>query len=334
MGSLPLPSISHSQPGPRPTARDEDLREFPKSIATPPKEATSPITSPLSSPTDARSPLGSSCAKENMAHLHKLVEQERAKYDRELRGRQYVQDFLDLEHSLPAPVPATRPKKKPSSLPALARPVSQRRRSLRQNGRGSRNIVVEELSAIPPRRKILHRTPTSPMYSMESEFLSFPYEIGSSGSEEKVKRKKSGELKTPPPRTPFPFSPIRSPGPKRGNTSSSVTLRISDAMRHFKKDKGSSSGLGSNLMSKPKRSLTVPDMGIQREIEGIETPTSSTSQKLGFKAYLPSPQTIQKMDQHIQDAIAKAKMSSDERRREKLKKKIVVVGITDQNPGW
>jgi len=69
---------------------------------------------------------------------------------------------------------------------------------------------------------------------------------------------------------------------------------------------------------------------------GPDTPHPNKST---FKGFFPSVETtMQKGGVHIQEAVTKAKKTvrfktSEQRKRESLKKSIVYVGISDQSPG-
>ena len=72
----------------------------------------------------------------------------------------------------------------------------------------------------------------------------------------------------------------------------------------------------------------------QRASDGPDTPMPD----FGLKSLLPSPELLQKGNEHIQAAVDKAKKglklkSVAEKNRQNLKKQIVVVGIGDQSPG-
>jgi hypothetical protein len=71
------------------------------------------------------------------------------------------------------------------------------------------------------------------------------------------------------------------------------------------------------------------------KLDCIEPPTPNKS---GFTDLLPSAKLLQKGNEHFHEVIGKAKnavhiKTAEEKRREDLKQKIMVVGVTDQTPG-
>jgi len=137
-------------------------------------------------------------------------------------------------------------------------------------------------------------------------------------------RKRNFSTGKHPLKSPFPFSSSRKnsdpEGPER-----KLSKRFSGAMTRFSGGKGSPTK--KNIISNTARSPAGPDTPI---------PTKS-----GFMSILPSTdvsETVHNGNKHLQEVYLKAKRgltikTSGERRRDSLKKKIVVVGITDQSPG-
>jgi hypothetical protein len=144
---------------------------------------------------------------------------------------------------------------------------------------------------------------------------------------EHVTRKRAFSSGKHPLKSPFPFrSPLHrkihsddSPNPKR----SSFACRISDSFKHF-------SGI---------RASPIIDSRIisnhARTGDGLDTPIPTKPGLMGIIS--PTAVFLQKGTLQIQDAMQKAKRaarvrSRDEKRRDKLRKKIVVVGTAEQSP--
>ncbi|KAG0651152.1 hypothetical protein D0Z07_2596 [Hyphodiscus hymeniophilus] len=121
-----------------------------------------------------------------------------------------------------------------------------------------------------------------------------------------------------PMKSPFPFIIKKEPGAEEPEQR--FRHKVSRAMKRL------SGGTKSPMTQ------SVSPSG-EREAGEVDPPTPS-----GLKAFFPSQEIMQKGNEHLQDAVYKARKglrikTADERRREDLKKQIVVVGITDQSPG-
>ncbi|KAM3086753.1 hypothetical protein ACMFMF_000693 [Clarireedia jacksonii] len=114
---------------------------------------------------------------------------------------------------------------------------------------------------------------------------------------------------SPVPPTRTQSSPLPSPDQKhnkRGNSSDSPT---------------STSTIGGKLS------------GALRRVSEPDTPTPKKSSG-GFMGLKGTPDVLQKGNEHFHEVVEKAKLSMNkkEKRRQELKKQIIVVGITDQTP--
>lgn len=121
-----------------------------------------------------------------------------------------------------------------------------------------------------------------------------------------------------PMKSPFPFTTPKDLG---GESEQRFKKRFSGAMKRL-------SG-GRNY----------PEKQANRQRDAGE-PNTLLPSNSGFKRpfFPPAPDILQNAPEHFQDAVEKARKSlkiktADEKRREDLKKQIVVVGITDQSPG-
>ena len=137
----------------------------------------------------------------------------------------------------------------------------------------------------------------------------------------KTKRKKFGSGNHPL-KSPFPFG-LAYENSDPGESGQKFTKRFSGAMRRVS---------GASKFS-PTKKTVIPNS--QRAHDGPDTPLPLKS--LGLVAFIQDD-VIGKGNVHFQEVMAKAKQSltiktTDEKRREGLKKKIVVIGITDQSPG-
>ena len=123
---------------------------------------------------------------------------------------------------------------------------------------------------------------------------------------------------THPMKSPFSFTGEKDT--EGGESEQRFKKKISGAMRRL-----------SGLKNPPENKTVIPNK--EREAGGTDPPVSPA-----FKAFFPSQEAIQKGNDHLQGTVDKAKKSlkiktDDEKRREELKKQIVVVGIIDQSPG-
>jgi hypothetical protein len=219
-------------------------------------------------------------------------------------GSQYRHELTgaDIPNLLPRPL-ALRPKE-------MAKHISLDIKSgLLQKARDSLEWGINELAL----GKTKHcNTPTTPLFDEGNILprkvpppLKPRYKVFGTGNH--------------PLKSPFPFDQQDVP-----ETGSTFGKRLSGAIKHL-------SG-GSSSIS-PKRSVISNGA---RRANGPDTPMPCQS---GFMSFLPSVgTTMQKGGLHFQEVVTKAKKTvhfknDDERKRESLKKSIVVVGISDQSPG-
>jgi hypothetical protein len=261
---------------------------------------------------------------EEVKTLQDLLAEERRRYDQsyenDLRGH-VRNDLAYPEFGSLVPRPLTlRAKANPEHISINSRP------GLLRNARESLEWGLTGRNQInPPGNAKRYRTPTSPMFSMPSGHLILP-EIPQLpiSSQPKWKRFGNGDH---PLKSPFPFPPT--PSHEEEDTVSSpkeskFSKGLSGAMRHLSGGSGKSPSL-------TKRSVMIPNWA--RKADGPDTPILP---KTGFMAFLPTVDV--NMMEKGNELVVKAKKSvkiksGQERRREDLRKKIVVIGITDQSPG-
>jgi hypothetical protein len=127
-----------------------------------------------------------------------------------------------------------------------------------------------------------------------------------------------------PLKSPFPFlfhSTHKSPDSP--NSASALGGKLSGALRRVSGTKTTSSTNKIDTTPNTKRTATDPD---------TPTPKKSSGGFMGLKG---TPDVLQKGNEHFHEVVEKAKLSMNkkEKRRQELKKRIIVVGITDQTPG-
>jgi hypothetical protein len=127
-----------------------------------------------------------------------------------------------------------------------------------------------------------------------------------------------------PLRSPFPFnfhSTHRSPDSP--NSTSALGGKLSGALRRVSGTKTNSPTDKLVTTSNAKRTATDPD---------TPTPKKSIGGFMGLKG---TPDVLQKGNEHFHEVVEKAKLSMNkkEKRRQELKKRIIVVGVMDQTPG-
>jgi hypothetical protein len=108
------------------------------------------------------------------------------------------------------------------------------------------------------------------------------------------------------------------------------------------KDEDSPGGLFSGVMRRRgTESPPIKKTNIQKSAKALDSPDTPTPSKLGFVCLITLAdvtETIQTGNEHLREAVSKAKhklaiKTTSERRRDNRKKKIVVIGLTDQSPG-
>jgi hypothetical protein len=261
---------------------------------------------------------------EEVKTLQKLLAEERRRYDQSYENglRGHVRNDLTYpEFSSLVPRPLTlRAKANPKHISIDSKP------GLLRNARDSLEWGITGPNQFnPPGNAKRYSTPTSPMFSMPSDHLILP-EMPQLSISSQPKRKRFGNGNHPL-KSPFPFPP---PPPYEDEDTvsspkeSKFSKRLSGAMRHL-------SGGSGKSPSPTKRGVMIPNWA--RKADGPDTPILP---KTGFMAFLPTVEVnvIEKGN----ELVAKAKKSvniksGQERRRDDLREKIVVIGITDQSPG-
>ena len=187
--------------------------------------------------------------------------------------------------------------------------------SLLANARDSLNWGIDALTSSNPKHAI-SPSPVPEEWNVSPKGISMP-----APSKPKRKRLGSGNY---PPKSPFPFTPTNEsvepgePGRKFRKGFSGALRRVSGA-------------------SKPSatRKTIIPNS--QRAHDGPDTPMPLKSP--GLMSFMKEEvMSVGNINVHFQEVVAKAKQGmaikgATEKRRESLKKKIVVLGMTDQSPG-
>ena len=221
----------------------------------------------------------------------------------------YDQGLTDVDPELlPNPLAIRTKSKKPENL-------GIENKSLFANARDSMSWGIREITEITPTRSMRS---SRMLENRSSPKMSSPI----------ASKKRNFSSSKHPLKSPFPFySSRKGSNPEELDESrDKLSKRLSGAMRR--------------ISGGPKASLTKREViyNSARVPNGPDTPMPVKS---GFMTLLPSVEigeTIHTRNEHFQEAYTKAKESlkiktSSERRRESMKKKIVVIGITDQSPG-
>ncbi|KAI9053481.1 hypothetical protein LZ554_002437 [Drepanopeziza brunnea f. sp. 'monogermtubi'] len=178
-------------------------------------------------------------------------------------------------------------------------------------------------------------TPVSPMFSMESDHLALGPPLGS-GESPKTRARVWGTGKHPL-KSPFPFSRSHSETPAAGegddeaadtvqspSTPRSFTRRLSNTMKH----------LSPTSPVNKKKAASVPPSSNKyvitngaRRADGPATPLPPKNGLSFAEGLVRGKEVVGKVKKSVGGT------SKEEKRRESLKKRIVVVGITDQSPG-
>jgi hypothetical protein len=140
------------------------------------------------------------------------------------------------------------------------------------------------------------------------------------------KRKRDLSSGKHPVKSSFPFPRTRN-NPESPDAEDGLAKRLSGAMRRLS---------GAKSPTTSRRNVVIHDSA--RAAEGPDTPMPGKS---GFMSGLTSADmsgVLHTGNEHLQEVVAKAKQSlkittAADRRRESLKRKIVVMGITDRSPG-
>ena len=254
-----------------------------------------------------------------LTSLDDLIAQERERYESHVprnRSSKYAQHTQSLTEagldSLVPPPLVLRPKKSrqsrfgegsdddsPSNIFATARDSmvwGLKELTEPKRNRSSTNAPMNSRPTFPPPTK----SPKSPK--------SF-----------KTKRKRNFSSGNHPLKSPFPFSPAHQTQyeiPEAEKQEDSLGKRLSGAFRIF--SGGSKHAIQETVISNAARSPSGPD-------------TPFFPRRPGFMGL----GSTQKGIEHLHEVVDKAKKSfnKQERRREEIKRNIVVIGITDQSPG-
>ncbi|KAF8866573.1 hypothetical protein BDZ45DRAFT_276858 [Acephala macrosclerotiorum] len=240
---------------------------------------------------------------EDIIELQRILVEQQQRYDEEIQKEMAV--FI--------PKPLVIRSKKPKRVSILLSTPS-----ILKNARDSLEWGINELtSPRMPRTKRHNNTPVKARFSMHSGNTT-PEEMPPTPPPKSPRRKKfkkvfgTGEH---PLKSPFPFSgeeedTIASPSESR------FSRRVSGAVK--------SMSIGRRGSQMKKTVITNK----ARKADGPDTPTPVKSSFI---------ETMHKGNEQLHDVIEKTKKSvlksSDEKRREELKKKIHVVGLGDQSPG-
>jgi hypothetical protein len=224
--------------------------------------------------------------------------------DLETQYRKHKLTDADTVNISPKPL-ALRPKNKTKHLSLVIKP------GLLQNARDSLEWGINEVTSITKTKH--YNTPVTPIFEEDLPRRAPPL---------LRPRDKLFGTGNHPLKSPFPFDPPEDV-PETGPGENKFTRRLSGAIKQL-------SGGSPTL---PKRTVISNSA---RRLSGPDTPMPN---KTGFMAFLPFVEMImQRGGVHLQEAVAKAKKkvrfkNSNERKRQRLKKSIVVVGISDQSPG-
>ena len=261
---------------------------------------------------------------EEVKTLQELLAEERRRYDQsyenDLRGH-VRNDLAYPEFGSLVPRPLTlRVKANPKHISIDPKP------GLLRNARDSLEWGITGRNQFnPPGNAKRYSTPTSPMFSMPSDHLILP-EMPQLSISSQPKRKRFGNGDHPL-KSPFPFPPTLPYEDEDAVSSpkeSKFSKRLSGAMRHL-------SGGSGKSPSPTKRSVMIPNWA--RKADGPDTPILP---KTGLMVFLPTVEVnvMEKGNELVAKAKKSVKIKSgQERRRDDLRKKIVVIGITDQSPG-
>ncbi|CZR50929.1 uncharacterized protein PAC_00803 [Phialocephala subalpina] len=241
---------------------------------------------------------------EDIIALQQILVEQQQRYDEEIQKEMAA--FI--------PRPLVIHSKKPKRISILSSAPS-----ILKNARDSLEWGINELtSPRPPRTKRHNNTPVKARFSMHSGNTT-PEEMPPSPLPKSPRRKKfknvfgTGEH---PLKSPYPF-----PGKEEDDTITSPSeskfgRRLSGAVKSLSTGRRGSQTKKTVITNKA------------RKADGPDTPTPVKSSFV---------ETMQKGNEQLHDIIEKTKKSvlksSDEKRREELKKKIHVVGLGDQSPG-
>ncbi|KAE8447463.1 hypothetical protein EG329_010736 [Mollisiaceae sp. DMI_Dod_QoI] len=236
---------------------------------------------------------------EDIITLQQILTEQQRRYEEELQK--------EMRPLVPKPL-AIR-SKKPKRISILSSAPSMLR-----NARDSLEWGINELTSPKPKKH--NNTPVKARFSMHSGNTT-PEEMPPTPPPKSSRRKKkkfgAGEH---PLRSPYPFPGKEEDDVLPSPSESSFGSKFSGAVR----------GLSTSRRGSQTKKTVITNRA--RKADGPDTPLPLKS---GFV------ETIHRGNEQLQEIIEKTKKNvlrtAEERRRDELKKKIVVVGIGDQSPG-
>lgn len=271
---------------------------------------------------------------EEMTTLRELLEEEQWKAESGTTDlyTQYHREFTESELDTPVPKPLVLRNKKPS-LPKVKPP---KRTSLLTQVKEnfstgineitsptkSKHFVVPSWQAISPSKSKHPNTPTTPhtRFTLDDDEES-PDAGPSPLTPIKTKRRIFGSGKHPL-KSPFPFSNfVESSDSEDAETESSNMNTKPEGKRFSKRLSGAMRRVSGSPRNPPIRSTSMI-INNQRAASGPDTPLPT---KPGFNDHIQGVYETAKKTLNIR--------TTEEKNREELKKKIVVIGVTDQSPG-
>ncbi|RDL36851.1 uncharacterized protein BP5553_06203 [Venustampulla echinocandica] len=262
-----------------------------------------------------------------LSTLQEMLEEEQKKHENTIRNdprrsRGFTESELDLGGDRPLTI---RTRQLSTDL------QSPKRSSMLTNMRESFSRGMEEISSPNQSKNFSTPTFTSPSNSNHSK-VAFTRNVSlSQGRDDSPNDMTSPRPSLPhqakrsfgsgrhPLKTPFPFAAIQEHSSsedeaiKSHSTPGKFNRKLSDAVKSISKSR-------STRDSPVRKKNVIPNR--QRTPNGPDTPLPMVS---GFSEQISEAVATAKKSLHVK--------SSDEKKRECLKKKIVVLGITDQNPG-
>jgi len=270
---------------------------------------------------------------EEMTTLRELLEEEQWKAESGTTDlyTQYHREFTESELDTPVPKPLVLRNKKPS-LPKVKSPkrtslLTQVKENFSMgineitSPTKSKHFVVPSWQAISPSKSKHPNTPTTPhtRFALDDNEES-PNEGPSPLTPLKSKRRIFGSGKHPL-KSPFPFSNFVESSDSEDAEMESPSNQRPEGKGFSKRLSGAMKRVSGSSRNPPIRSTSMIQNN-QRDVSGPDTPLPT---KVGFNDHIQGVYQTAKKTLNIK--------SSDEKNREELKKKIVVIGVTDQGPG-
>jgi len=263
-------------------------------------------------------------------------QEERSSKKTNIQDRQEFTERLAINgHLIPRPL-ELRPKHKPEHITVETKSHIETKPQIYQNVGDSFRLGVKGWTSSQEAGKLLYRCnhhpsrsssdgtsvpPISVVGKMLSDFLKLPNMLPPPIPAKSTKRKNFDTGKHPL-RSPFPSSTHKSPDSPASPAGKKFRKRFSGAMKHLPE-------LASPITKKD----YIPNSS--RSSNGPDTPHPDHA---GISAPWTKKEAFHRGKENIHEVITRAKnairyKSANEKRRENLKKNIVVVGITDQSPG-